>query len=155
MASEFEFIITQAMVDEASRIVLEKYAPRIEDILRKHVEDKIENYTIPTATGGPWYQDGSHNSPYIKRHAISGAITHKIEGDTLLVSSTASSSPSVITHGFISGWGNYLEFFEVGNRGFKGSGFPRLAVTDAQKEADMLIPQMQEEAIKILESMIG
>lgn len=161
MADEFGSIITQAMIDKAIKQVYTKYAPIIENILKSHIDSDIEGKTIHTATGAPWYRNTSRWSatkewsgkPYAKRNVLAGAVTHKIEGNTLLVSSTASSDPSVITGGTIGGWGGYLEFFEVGNQGFKGS-FPRPAVTNAQKEADALIPQMEDEAIKLLESMI-
>ena len=177
MAGEFEFEITQAMIDKAIRQVYEKYAPRIENILRSHIESDIEGTTIGTATGGPWYiskagrwsgtrprvtyssprgrgaAEGWSGRPYAKRHVLSGAVTHKIEGNKLLVSSTAFSDPSVITGAAFGGWGNYLEFFEVGNQGFKGS-FRRPAVTNAQKDADKLIPEMEAEAIRLVEAMV-
>lgn len=177
MANEFVFEITPAMIEEAKKQVYEKYAPRIENILRSHIESDIEGKTIHTATGGGWYGNKIgiwsarrptistssstgfsftkdwNGAPYVKRHVLSGAVAHKIEGGKLLVSSTAFSDPSVITGSAFGGWGNYLEFFEVGNQGFKGT-FKRPAVTNAQKDADKLIPEMEAEAVRLLEAMI-
>lgn len=150
MADTFTFEIPQSLIDRAVRETLEKYAPQIEDILKSHIESDIEGVTA--GNGGPWYPDGS---PYVKRNVLAGGVTHKISGSTLRVSSTAGSAPSVIHGGVMGGWGGYLEFHEVGNWGFmRHIGFPRPAVTNAQKEADALKPQMEEEAINRLLAML-
>ncbi len=145
-------LISQAECDAICRQVLQKYASKVEDILRRRIESEIEGVT--TGSGGPWYPDGS---PYKKRRVLSGGVKHKFAGDnTLLVSSTASSAPSIISGSAMTGWGEYLSFHEAGNWGFMSHiGFARPAVTSAQRDADALLPQMEAEARKMIMAKIS
>lgn len=144
-----QLAIPQAVLDRAEMMIYQKYAPIVEDILRKHIKREIENKTA--GSGGPWYPDGS---PYVKRNVLAGSVTHYITYEGLHVSATAASAPSVLygsmMTGIGGGWGEYLEFHEVGNWGFmRHIGFPRPAVSKAQEEADKLRPAMEKEALDI------
>lgn len=121
-------------VDSKLSVILEKdVAPIAEEILSKHIKSDIYDAYAPKENG--WV----NGTTYQRRHLLEDAVTSiMLDNNTLLVTSTATASPSII-----SGWsfhnryqGAFLKLIESGNTGIWKSGFPRPAVTNTQEEID-------------------
>lgn len=124
--------LTAAVEKRVPAILTKDVAPVAEEILRKHIKSDIYDVYTPKENG--WV----HGSTYQRRHILEDSIVAYVNGDTLVVTSTATASPSVIY-----GWsfenryaGAFLEMLETGNMGFWRKDFPRPAVSNAQKEID-------------------
>lgn len=103
-------------------ILMNDVAPVVEDILAKHIEHDI--YGAYTPVG------------YERRYSLTKSIVSKmINGNTLLVTSIA--QPNLPHTGWVSsGDGAFLAMLENGDLGWWRKGFPRPAVSNAQKEVD-------------------
>lgn len=121
-------------VDSKLSIILEKdVAPIAEEILSKHIKSDIYDVYTPKENG--WV----NGTTYQRRHLLEDTVTSiTLDNNTLLVTSTATASPSII-----GGWsfhnryqGAFLKLIESGNTGIWKSGFPRPAVTNTQEEID-------------------
>lgn len=116
--------LSEVVIDAAAvkTVLIDYVAPVVEDILRKHIQDDIYGAYSPTS--------------YVRRGSLTGTITSRmIADDELLV--TAISQPNAPAHGWASsGEGAFLYMLEVGDLGWWRKGFPRPAISNAQKEVD-------------------
>lgn len=121
-------------VDSKLSIILEKdVAPIAEEILSKHIKSDIYDAYTPKENG--WV----NGTTYQRRHLLEDTVTSiTLDNNTLLVTSTATASPSII-----NGWsfrnrysGAFLKLIESESTGIWKSGFPRPAVTNTQEEID-------------------
>lgn len=122
MAKPIENLFSEISERDNERILMDYVAPVVEEILRKHIEKDVYGaYT-------PWR--------YNRRGSLTARIQSKILPDgTLLVTSMA--EPNVPHTGWqSSGDGAFLYMLEVGDLGWWRKGFPRPAITNAQKETD-------------------
>lgn len=113
-----------AAFDSASvRIVLMEYvAPVVEGILRKHIETDIYGAYSPTA--------------YDRRMSLTNSIKSQMISDNELLV-TAASQPNFPANGWhSSGDGAFLHMLELGDLGWWRKGFPRPAISNAQREVD-------------------
>lgn len=108
--------------DLIKSILLNDIAPIVEDILLHHIQEDIYGAYSPVR--------------YERRYSLTRSIVTKLLDDnTILVTSNA--QPNLPHHGWSStGDGSFLHMLEVGNMGWWKEGFPRPAISNAQKEAD-------------------
>lgn len=116
-------LYTSALDTSAARIVLMEYvAPVVEEILRKHIESDIY---------------GAYNpKTYTRSNSLTANVRSMLISDNeLLVTSTAvPNTPHV--GWYSSGDGAFLYMLEVGDLGWWRKGFPRPAISNAQREVD-------------------
>lgn len=107
----------------ASRIVLMEYvAPVVEEILRKHIASDIYGAYSPNV--------------YDRRMSLMNSIKSQMISDSELLV-TAIAQPNKPAHGWhSSGDGAFLHMLETGNLGWWRKGFPRPAISNAQREVD-------------------
>jgi len=123
-ADDWATLVEQAQAN-LDNILRHDVAPVAEEILRDHIASDIYAAYTPA-----YYQ---------RRHALERTIISYIEnGDTLMTTSAASASPSILPgYTFENRYpGAFLEMLEVGNMGFWRRDFPRPAVSMAQGEID-------------------
>jgi len=130
-AGDWESLVAQAQ-ETLDCILLCDVSPVTEKILRERIaEDIYAAYT-------PAY--------YQRRHVLEQSVEGDLTGPgTLLVTSTADASPSVVPeYSFENRYpGAFLEMLEVGNMGFWRRHFPRPAVAMAQVAIDKS-PEMRQ-----------
>jgi len=117
---DWESLVAQAQ-ETMDCILLCDVSPVAEKILRERIAEDIY------AAYSPAY--------YQSRHVLEKSVESDLTGPgTLLVTSTADASPSVVPgYSFENRYpGAFLEMLEVGNMGFWRRHFPRPAVTMAQ-----------------------
>lgn len=116
--------LSKAAIDAATvkTVLMDYVAPVVEEILRKHIQEDVYGAYSPTL--------------YVRRGSLTSTITSRmIADDELLV--TATSQPNAPAHGWASsGEGAFLYMLEVGDLGWWRKGFPRPAISNAQKEVD-------------------
>lgn len=123
--------LTRAAKRAAVNILQSDVAPIAQKILLKHIATDIYGAYTPRENawvGGTTYQ---------RRHVLEGNLTSiMIEEDTLLTTSTATASPSVVVgYHFENRYpGSLLELIESGHTGIWRGGFPRPAVANAERE---------------------
>lgn len=130
--SDWESLVNAAS-KKVSEILQNDVAPVAENILKKHIKSDIYDAYTPKPNG--WVS----GETYKRRHVLEQSVTTIFQDkNTILVTSTANASPSVL-----SGWsfhnrypGAFLKLLEVGNMGIWNGGFPRPAVTNTQNEID-------------------
>lgn len=113
-----------AAIDAASaRIVLMEYvAPVVEEILRKHIEQDVYNAYDP--------------KKYRRSYSLTANVRSQMISDNeLFVTSTA------VPNAPCDGWhssedGAFLYLIETGKLGWWKEGFPRPAISNAQREVD-------------------
>lgn len=118
-------------VEKALPKVMEEYvAPYVENILRYHIMDDI--YGSYTPKPGGWC-----GSTYQRRYSLMTNIESRIEGNTLITTSTASPGPSILGD---PTWGSengaFFDLLAADDHGLWFGGFPRPAVEFAQAELD-------------------
>lgn len=114
-------------------VLLTDVSPLVEEILLKHIKTDIYDVYTPKPRG--WV----HGQTYIRRHVLEGAVTSKIDEEhTLLTTSEATANESVVKGYHFSNRyaGAFLQLLESGHMGIWKKGFPRPAVTGAQKEVE-------------------
>lgn len=134
--SEWDALVKAAEA-KAEKILKKDVAPVAEEILKKHIQSDI--YDVYTLKENGWVTTDGARTTYQRRHVLEKAITSLMpDKQTLLVTSTATASPAVIT-----GWsfhnrypGAFLKLLETGNMGIWRGGFPRPAVSNTQEELD-------------------
>lgn len=118
---------------KVTQILKQDVAPVVEEIVQSHIQSDI--YYAYSPHPGVWV----NGSTYERRHALENSIYSSItDGDTLLVTSTATASPSIINgYSFRNRYpGAFLKMLESGNTGIWRKGFPRPAIGNAQTEID-------------------
>lgn len=130
--SDWEALVNAAS-KKASEILQNDVAPVAENILKKHIKSDIYDVYTPKPNG--WVSGETYKRRYVLEQSVTTIFQDK---NTILVTSTANVSPSVL-----SGWsfhnrypGAFLKLLEVGNMGIWNGGFPRPAVTNTQNEID-------------------
>lgn len=122
----------------ASNVLKKDVAPIAEDILEKHIKSDIYDAYTPKQNG--WVTSDGSQTTYTRRHVLEGSITSYLTGnnDTLLVTSRATASPSIVKgYSFRNRYdGSFLKLLESGNMGIWNGGFPRPAVENTQNEID-------------------
>lgn len=119
----------------AEKILKEYVAPVAEDILRRHIQTDIYDAYTPKTNG--WVSSDGKRETYQRRHVLERAVRSVLEDDnTLLVTSTARPSPSVVKgHNFINRYdGSFLELIQSGHTGIWKGGFPRPAVRNTEAD---------------------
>lgn len=117
-------------VDE---ILLEDIAPVVENILLRNIETMI--YEAYTPKPGAWV----NGTTYQRRRLFADHMVYKIEepGVLSVTSNAVPSDPIVRGSAFVPYTdGAFLGMLEHGDMGIWKSGFPRPAVSSAQKETD-------------------
>jgi len=123
-AGDWESLAAQAQ-ETLDCILLCDVSPVAEKILKERIAEDIYAAYTP--------------SYYQRRHVLEQSVEGDLIGPgTLLVTSTANASPSVVPgYSFENRYpGAFLEMLEVGNMGFWRRHFPRPAVTMAQGAID-------------------
>lgn len=126
-----------AAIENKVPVILKEYvAPVAEQIFKEHIKSDIYNVYSPKPNG--WVTSGGERTTYQRRHVLEGAVKSDMEGkNTLVVTSTASPSPSVLPgYGVSGGDGGFLKLLESGNMGLWRGGFARPAVSNAQRDFD-------------------
>lgn len=118
-----EDLYASALDATSARIVLMDYvAPVVEEILRKHIESGIYGAYEP--------------KEYVRRMSLTDSIRSQMISDNELLV-TATSQPNRPANGWhSSGDGAFLYMLEVGDLGWWRKGFPRPAISNAQREVD-------------------
>lgn len=110
--------------DIAKDVLMNDVAPVAEEILRRHIETDIYGAYSPPSHG------------YERRYSLTRNIISKMVDDTTLLV-TSNAQPAYPHIGWASsGDGAFLQMLEVGNLGWWRKGFPRPAISNAQKEAE-------------------
>lgn len=106
----------------AKTILMDYVAPVVEDILRKHIDQDVYGAYSPTV--------------YSRRGSLTAGVQSRmIADDELLVTTIA--QPNRPASGWASsGDGAFLYMLEVGDLGWWRKGFPRPAISNAQRETD-------------------
>ena len=128
--SDWESLV-KSVNDKASEILEKDVAPIAEEILKEHIKSDIYDVYTPKENG---WVDGK---TYERRYVLGDGVKSTLEdSDTLLVTSTATASPSVFgDHSFDDKYdGAFLELLESGHMGIWKSGFPRPAVSNTEKD---------------------
>lgn len=134
--TDFE-TLANAVDKAAVDILTTDVAPVAEDILRKHIQKDIYEAYTPKENG--WISTDGHRTTYERRYDLGEAVTSYMSGDhTLMITSRAKASPAVVKgYRFRDKYdGAFLELLESGHMGIWRKGFPRPAVSNAQKEID-------------------
>lgn len=119
-------------------ILVRNVAPVMKDIVKRHIQTDIYDAYTPVE----YYTFGRQIfAGYQRRHVLEGAMYHELQGknkDTIMVTSTApASKPIVKGYSFYNRRpGAFLKMLEGPNMGIWRTGFPRPAITNAQKEID-------------------
>lgn len=132
MFTDWESLVSASDKQLAS-ILKKDVAPVAEEILLEHIKTDI--YGAYTPKPGAWV----HGTTYTRRHVLEDAITsYMLDSHTLLTTSTATASPSVVKgYSFSNRYdGAFLKLIEVGNTGIWRGGFPRPAVANTEREFD-------------------
>jgi len=126
-----------AAAQDRCAVILEKdVRPVIEEIVLRHIHDDI--YSVYKPKIGRWV-DGT---TYERRYSLLSKknLYHEMQdnGKTLMVTSIAKASPSVVKgYSFHNRRpGSFLSLLESGNMGIWAGGFPRPAISNAQREID-------------------
>lgn len=114
--------------------VLEKdVVPIVKDIIIRHIDTDIYARYQQNPMGR-WMG----GAPYQRRYALKNLTVYHTGANELTITSDAQASPSVAR-----GWnyqneypGAFFMLLEKGDLGFFRKGFPRPAITNAQKEVD-------------------
>jgi len=118
-------------------ILLVDVAPVAEDILKKHIESDIYGAYAPK--NGGWFAGRHYESAYSRRHVLESSLKSTMENATsMLVTSSAPANQSLVPgYSFSNRYdGGFLQMLENGDMGIWRKGFPRPAVSNAQKEID-------------------
>lgn len=130
--------LVQAVSGTASKILKKDVAPVAEDILIKHIKSDIYDVYTPKTNG--WVTSNGVPTTYTRRHILESSVVSYLIGnnDTLLITSRATASPSVVNgYSFRNRYdGSFLKLLESGNMGIWRGGFPRPAVKNTQAEID-------------------
>lgn len=129
--------LVSAVEGSIKHILLEDVAPVAEDILRKHIENDI--YGAYTPKNGGWFAGRLYDSPYGRRHVLEDSIRSEMENATsMMITSYATANQSLVPgYSFSNRYGGaFLQMLENGDMGIWRKGFPRPAVSNAQKEID-------------------
>lgn len=116
----------------ASEDVIKAVADEVEEILLKHIQKDI--YDAYTPKIGAWVG----GTTYARRHVLEQNIKSTVEPDgTLVVTSDAPAGQCVVRgYRFSNEDSGFLQLLESGHMGIWKKGFPRPAVSNAQKEVD-------------------
>lgn len=132
----YEGLCTEAQ--NRCRRILEQYvAPVATDIVRKHIQKDI--YDAYTPKEGAWVSGSTYQrrKELLKTGIADGGLyTSIIAPDEILITSDTHAGKSIVRgYRFVTDYpGAFLEFFEQDNFGVWRKGFPRPAVSNAQKE---------------------
>lgn len=129
--------LVNAVNKVASNVLKNDVAPVAEDILIKHIKSDIYDAYTPKQNG--WVTPEGKATTYERRHVLERSVTsYTTNNDTLLVTSTAMASKSVVKgYSFRNRYdGSFLQLLESGNMGIWRGGFPRPAVKNTQDEID-------------------
>lgn len=125
--------LVSAAQKRCAKILEKDVAPRMKEIVRAHIESDI--YAAHTPRPGAWVG----GSTYQRRRQLPGSLVHYMLSDEeVMVSSEAKvSKPVVKGYSFHHRRpGAFLQLLESGNMGVWRSGFPRPAISNAQREID-------------------
>lgn len=127
--------MNQAAQDICGDILMKYVAPVMEDIVKQHIRDDIYGVYTPIPNG--WV----NGETYQRRHVLEHSMYKELQGrnnDTVMVTSIASPSKSVVRgYSFHNRRpGMFLKLLEGPNMGIWRNGFPRPAISNAQKEID-------------------
>lgn len=134
--------LVAAAQQRCSQVLDKKVAPLVKEIVRRHIKTDIYDAYTPKEDG--WVGSDGRPATYKRRMLLlkPGGVYHKFSNtrkDEILVTSDVTASPAVVkgwsfhTHGRP---GSFLKLLESGNMGIWSKGFPRPAVSNAQKEVD-------------------
>lgn len=121
------------------RLILEEYvAPVATEIVKKHIQRDI--YDKYTPKKGAWVNGSTYERRYslLQDGAGDGIYTSIVAPDEILITSDTRANDSVVRgRRFTTEYpGAFLAFFEQNNFGVWKNGFPRPAISNAQKEID-------------------
>lgn len=123
--------LVNAINSKASEILEKDVAPVAEEILKEHIKSDI--YDVYTPKEGGWVDGTTYQRRYVLEDGVKSTLE---DSNTLLVTSTATASPSVFgDHSFDNKYdGSFLELLESGHMGIWRGGFPRPAVSNTEKD---------------------
>lgn len=136
MSKDDELADLELALQKVQAEILKKdVAPIVEKILKRHIKTDI--YDAYTPQENAWVG----GETYKRRHSLQKNITSKILPDgSLLVTSTAYANKAIAAPTGFSFYdmevGGFLHMLEDGHMGIWKSGFPRPAVSNAQRETD-------------------
>lgn len=135
--------------------VLEDYAvPVMKDILCQHIYTDIYQSYVPTPNG--WIGGSTYQRRRNLPNSLYDIIEREDDGYVAMVTSNETFSPIISGYSFNNNYnpGAFLEMIETGNMGIWKSGFPRPAVSNAQKEINTS-SQLKEAIQKGLEAVFA
>lgn len=151
--SSYEELVSS--IEKTFPKILEDYVtPVMTEILKQHIYTDI--YQVYTPVSGGWV----NGTTYKRRRNLPNSLYSivKSDGDGVLafVTSDESFTPIIKGHHFDNNCnpGAFLEMLEKGNMGIWKIGFPRPAVSNAQKEIDTSYA-IKEAIQKGLDSIFG
>lgn len=128
--------LVTAVQDHCTKILEDDVCPVVEEIVLRHIHDDI--YSVYKPKPGRWV----NGTTYERRYSLLDKrnMYHEMQdnGRTLMVTSVAKASPSVVKgYSFHNRRpGAFLSLLESGNMGIWFGGFPRPAISNAQREID-------------------
>lgn len=127
--------LVNAAQTACEKILVTHVSPVMKEIVVKHIRDDIYGVYTPIEHG--WV----NGETYQRRHVLENNMYYELQGknkDTIMVTSVASPSKSVVKgYSFHNRRpGMFLKMLEGPNRGIWKRGFPRPAISNAQKEID-------------------
>lgn len=130
--------LTSAVQSRCKQILDKQVAPIAKRIVKKHIQTDIYDAYTPKEDG--WVSGGKRET-YKRRYSLlkRGTLYHTfIKDDEILVTNDVHAMPAIV-----KGWsfrhrypGAFLKLLEIGNMGIWRGGFPRPAISNAQKEID-------------------
>lgn len=130
--------LTAAVQNRCKQILDKQVAPIAKRIVKEHIQTDIYDAYTPKENG--WVLDGEP-ATYERRYSLlkRGTLYHTfIKDDEILITNDVKAMPSIV-----KGWsfrhrypGAFLKLLEIGNMGIWHGGFPRPAISNAQKEID-------------------
>jgi hypothetical protein len=125
--------LTTAAQENCTAILKKDVFPVAKKIVKKHIQSDIYKAYTPTPNG--WV----NGETYKRRKLLPNTIEYIfVADDEMYITSNADASPSVVKgYSFQNRRpGAFLELLESGKMGIWKKGFPRPAISNAQKEID-------------------
>ena len=132
--------LTSAAQKKCADILQRDVATIAKEILKRHIISDIYNAYTPKHDGWVLYRGGKwQRTTYARRHVLENSLYGVLSApDELLITSRAAPAKSIVAESKFNNSvpGAFVKLLESGNIGLWCGGFPRPAVSNAQKEID-------------------
>lgn len=146
--------LVSSLESELSKVLEDYVTPVMTDILKRHIYTDI--YQAYRPIRGGWVNGSTYQRRYHLPDSLYSIIRPNGDGVMAIVTSDESFTPIVKGYRFNNNYnpGAFLEMLEKGNMGIWKHGFPRPAVSNAQKEIDTS-SEIKEAVKKGLNAIFG